>query len=174
MARYPGLDLPSARRKGSRMLLAFSWLAGLFSGLAAGISAGGSLVSMMRGALVGSVSIVGLLCASVLPFLFSAFAVFLSQPKLLLPVAFAKAFLLSFVGLGVQQAFGCAGWLVRRLLCFSSCAASPVLYLYWLRHISGGRRFSAPEAVLTFSLCLLAGSIDFSIVAPFLARLITS
>ena len=174
MARFFSFVLPDLRRKGCRLLLAFSWLAGLLCGLASYIFAGDSLDSLMRGAVFGSVSISGLLSVTILPFLFSAFAVYVRKPRLLHIAAFGKAFALSFVCLGIMHACGSAGWLVRWLLCFSSCAFAPVLYLYWLRHISGSRRFSFGEAALVFSAAVLIGSVDFTIVAPFLARLIYS
>lgn len=172
MARFLHYHLPDLWRKGAWFFLAFSWLSGLICGICAFSCAGNSAFSVMRGAFSGSVSIVGLLGVTVLPFLFSAFAVFISKPGLLLVASFGKAFLASYVSLAVMLAFGSAGWLIRWLLCFSSCAAAPLLYWYWLRYISGERKFSGFEVFLLISLLIFIGSLDYCVILPFLAGLI--
>ena len=77
-----------------------------------------------------------------------------------------------FVSLGVMRCGGSAGWLVRWLLVFSASLASPLMYLYWLRHLTGRRRFDGLEAACVLCLCALIGSVDFRLVSPLLARLI--
>ena len=80
--------------------------------------------------------------------------------------------MLSYVSLGVMQCSGSAGWLVRWLLVFSASLASPLMYLYWLRHLTGGRWFDGLETACLICLCALIGSVDFRLVSPLLARLI--
>lgn len=172
MARFSYHDLPYFWRKGSPYFLAFSWISGLVCGIVAFSSACDFQISWMRGVPYGSVSIVSMLCVTCLPFLFSAFAVYLSKPAFLLLISFGKAFCFSFISLGVQFAFGSAGWLVRWLLCFSGCISAPVLYLYWLRHIDGGKGFSWLETLCFLSVFLLMASFDFVEISPFLASLI--
>lgn len=174
MARFFHHGLPLWWRKGSACFLALSWFLGLLSGAAIFFSAGIAYFSWMRGVLHGSVSIVGLLCVTVLPFLLSAFAVFISEPWLLLPISFGKALLFSFISLCVLESFGSAGWLVRWLLMFSDLLFVPVLYWFWHRHISGEHCFSGSVSLLLLSLCILIGSIDFCYVSPYLANLIYS
>lgn len=159
-------------RKGCRFFLACFWLSGALCGILASLSAGRTLVSLMRGTLFVPVSIVGMLCATALPFLLSAFAVFLSRPVLLLTICFGKAFLFAFVSMGIFQAFGSAGWLLRWFLLFSDYASVPLLYWFWLRHISGERPLDGWETALLCSLALLIGSVNFSVISPFLAGLI--
>ena len=65
----------------------------------------------MRGAAARPVSIVSLLGVTMFPFLLSAFAVYISEPWLLLIVSFGDAFVLSFVSLGVMQCSGIEMWL---------------------------------------------------------------
>lgn len=172
VARFFCPGPPHWWRRGCRFFLASSWLLGLICGILVYLSAGGILVSLMRSTLYVPVSIVGLLCAAVLPFLFSALAVFLSRPGLLLPICFGKAFLLAFVSLGVIRAFGSAGWLLRWLLLFGDCVSAPMLYWFWLRYIPGDRLLSGWEAASLFSLGLLIGSVNYSVISPFLVRLI--
>lgn len=163
---------PCQGRKGFRFYLAFSWISGLICGSVVSVSAGTSLSSLMRGALYASVSIVGVLCVSVLPILFSAYAVFLSNFALLLPVCFTKAFLFSFVSLGISRAFASAGWLMRGLLLYSDWTSLPILYWFWLRSLSSDRPVTLWETLLVFALMGLVGSIHFGIISPFLVRLI--
>ena len=61
-------------------------------------------------------SIFGLLTSVLLPFLFSAFAVYISVPKFLCVVSFLKAFLLAYVSSAVNAAFDGAGWLKAGIL----------------------------------------------------------
>ena len=170
MARLFHLSFPEWWRKYRSVLLALCYLAGLFFGVFVFRSADERLELLMRGAFSGTVSIVGLLCVTILPFLFSAFAVFLSRPVLLFLVSFVQAFAFSFVSLGILRCSGSAGWLTRWLLCFSGSVFAPVLYLYWQRHLT--RPFSGLEAAGMLSVCLLIGSIDYCLISPFLARLI--
>lgn len=162
------------RRKVCRLVLAFFWLSGLLAGVAFYSPAGHILDPWMRGRAFAPVSIRPLLCVTLLPFLFSAFAVFISRPRLIYLVAFSKAFLLGLIGLAVQRCWGSAGWLARWMLCFSSAASGPLLYWYWLRHIDGRREYAFSETALLFSSAAILGSIHFFIIVPLAARLIYS
>lgn len=116
MAQLFHRNMPAWWRKYCFLFLAFCWIAGLLSGTSACLAAGDSLNSLMRGAAARPVSIVSLLGVTMFPFLLSAFAVYISEPWLLLIVSFGDAFVLSFVSLGVMRCGGSAGWLVRWLL----------------------------------------------------------
>ena len=159
-------------RRFCRLLLAGSWCAGLLIGIAAANSAGTILAPMMRSAVMAPVSIVGLSAAALLPFLLSAYAVSISEPWLLLIISTFKAFGFSFCACAVSLTFGQSSWLVRFLFLFSDHCLAPVLYLYWLRHISGERNFSGWETVCFVAAAVLIGVIDFCLVSPFLATLI--
>ena len=158
------------RRKKDRLLLAFFWCAGLFCGMSGYLTAGMSFLPWMRGAVLGSVSIVGLLGITILPFLISALAVSFSIPWLQLLVCFCKAFLFSFVSLGVWQAFGSAGWLAWLLLMFSDCMGMPLLYGFWLRHLSGDSAVGRLETGCYLAAFVLLGSVDYRIISPFWMR----
>lgn len=172
MARFLLHESPDSWRKGRTVFLALSFLAGLVSGILVFFVAGESILSLMRSALYCPVSIVGLLCVTALPFLFSAIAVFLSEPWLMGPISFGKAFFFSLLSLGTMAGFGSAGWLVRWLLMFSDLMGLPLLYLYWQRHVSGMQAFSLMEAFVFASLFVLIGSIDYCLFSPLLAGLI--
>lgn len=166
------LSLAFARRKGCRFLLAFCWSAGLIGGIGLCHRAGPSLVSWMRGVCDCPMSICRLLAVTLLPFLFSALAVYASHPALLYPFAFVRGLCLSFVAVAVQIGWAEAGWLARWLICFGGLGSAPLLYGYWLRHIGGHRAFSFWETALLFSAAGTVGSIQFFIIGPLLARVI--
>lgn len=160
------------QRKIGKALLACCWGLGIACGIIGYVSAGGTLFSLMRSSVYGTMSIVGLLCISILPFLLSAFAVSISFPFLLYPLCFCKAFLFIFISFGVLQSYSDAGWLVRCLLLFSDNVGVPLLYCFWLRHLPGCPKSSPAENALFLASFLVLGCVDYRIISPFLAHLI--
>lgn len=158
--------------KSSLWLLMLSWLLGMFFGILAAVASSSFLIPMMRQSVQCSVSIPGLLVATVVPFLISAFAVSLSEPWLLLIISTIKAFSFSFCACGVSLAFGQSSWLVRFLFLFSDHLLIPLMYLYWMRHIQDHAVHRAWELYGYIGVSLLIGGIDCFLVAPFLASLV--
>lgn len=159
------------RRKNS-LLLAFVWTLGLIGGIYAIFAADHFPVSLMHGFSSETMSIVHLLSLTALPFLFSILAVWAIKPALIMMLCFVKAFLFSYVSLGILQYYGSSGWLIHFLLLFHECASIPILYFFWLRGLYDIGFFHNFEGVLLVSLGLLVGSIDYSIISPFLAHVI--
>ena len=155
-------------RKYDKLFLALSWLSGLGFGGLVFRYAGSNLVSMMPLAVICQPSIFGLLLSSALPFLFSAFAVYICAPRLLFGICFVKAFLLSYISCGVFSAFGSAGWLIRLMLLFSDLWCTVLLYLYWLRHIDRVRGFSFPRFSGYLAAVFFAVWVDVSCISPLL------
>ena len=172
MARFLHHDLSWSDRRIHGCILAVFWSLGILCGIWTQFYADFYSASLMRSTLSGSVSIVSLLCVTVLPFLISAFAVFLSCHWMLHPIAFCRGFLLSFVSLGITASFGSAGWLFRLLLCFSEFVSTPFLYWFWLRCFRGPGDSFVLTCALMASFCLLTGSIDYCLITPFLGDLI--
>lgn len=164
--------LPVWWRKSSGILLALFWCCGLLVGIGLASGASEHLVSAMRRAAGIPVTILGLLLMTVFPFLISTFAIFRSDPRLLLVIAFLKAVCFGCCSFGISLAFGSAAWLVRFLLLFSDGCTIPVLYWYWLQHISGVRSVSRWELCVLSGFYLLIGSIDYCLISPFLVKLI--
>lgn len=173
MGRFLRLNLPTGRCKVSVTFLASSFFLGLCAGSWFSIQAGILIFPTMRTAASCGVSIPGLLSANLLPLLFSAFAVYISQIWLLVPIAFWKAFQFSYVGMGVMAAFGSAGWLIRLLMMFSDILMLGVLWWYWLRALSGRRGCALVVSLVPFSAAVLIASLDYSVISPFLADMIT-
>lgn len=160
-------------RKIRTFYLAFCWILGLFSGAILAQHADEIQFSLMRRAAFCPVSIVGLF-AVLLPFLITAFAVCVSNYWLFLPIAFSKAFLFSYNACIVSAAFGNAGWLVRYLLLFTDACTIPILLWLWIRGICGYRSRFVRIVGLCAILSVAVGFIDFCIVSPFLAMLVST
>lgn len=134
MAQLFHRNMPAWWRKYCFLFLAFCWIAGLLSGASACLAAGDSLNSLMRGAAARPVSIVSLLGVTMFPFLLSAFAVYISEPWLLLIVSFGDAFVLPLF-----------------LSAWCSAAAPP-------DGLSGGFSFSVPALLRRLCTCTGCGT----------------
>ena len=172
MVRFLHCLYSSVCRKSCYIVLACAWILGLgFGGFLFRYDS--SIVSLMEAAVTGCFSIVGLLGSLLLPFLFSAFAVYISSPWLLYLICFAKAVSFGGVFCALSCAFPGSGWLLRHLVLFADQIGVLLLLVYWQRHISGFRRFSAAGCGMHFTVLLVIAGVDFYMIAPFLRRLMT-
>ena len=167
------LPFKSHSCKESWFYLACSFFSGLILGVFVSTTARDSLFSLMCTAEFGCVSIVGLLFVIFLPFLFSAFAVYICQSWLLIPIAFIKAFCYGFSYFGIAESFGAAGWLFQSLLMFSDTLLMPVLWWFWMRITSDKRNSLFVSTALTAIVTIVIGSFDYIIVSPFVTKLIS-
>lgn len=172
MARFLHQDSEYPKRSQNHWILAFFWISGLISGILSAYAAGPSFLLLMRRTVFGSVSIVSLLCASFLPFLLSASAVFFSAEMLIFPIALVKGFLFSFVSMGAVLAFGFSGWFLRILICFADLMSVPLLLWFWLHSVNAEGRRVTSEGIFMAAFLLLIASIDYRVISPFLADLI--
>ena len=159
-------------RRNPRMILAICFISGLAFGAAFSGSAD-SMAQLTPAALSAHGSLMGLLSAVLLPFLLSALVIVMGQPLLLLLIAFFKAFLAGFLGCSILRFYGSAGLLVRGLFLFSECATLPVLYYYWYRHLLPNRQSVPLTTATAVFAAVLAGTIDYCFVSPFLTAVIS-
>ena len=157
-------------RRSCKIILAALWCAGLICGISAAACAG-ILPSLMRACCQSRVSIVSLLFVPLLPFLFSAFAVFISCPRLVCFVGFLKAFSFGLCLRAVSAAFGSAGWLVCSLLLFTDCVTMPALFWFWLRHADGNISSLGKDSLICTTWFLLIAIIDSAYVTPMLIQI---
>lgn len=157
----------------ARFRLALVWTLGLLCGVYCGFQWDVSLVPLMRGCLYDSVSIVCVFSLLCLPFMISFLASFWNARRLIYLTAFGKAFLFSFVSLGVFFSFGSAGWLVQAFLMFSEVCSMPLLYWLWMRCLTDRQVTTGLEIFSLLSLLFLVASFNSSYVMPFLADLIS-
>lgn len=172
MVRHSFFRFPFSKCRAAALALAFFFFLGQSLGILFSGSAGGLFHSSMSAVVSSRVSVFGLLSSVMLPLLISAFAVYIRQPLLLIPTAFWKAFLFSYLGCGLYRAWGNAGWLVSGLVMFGSVCSMPVLCWYWLRHI-GGRPFDPRAFGLSLAGLAIVGILDYCLILPFLAEIIT-
>ena len=125
------------RCKVSRFLLAFFWVSGLVLGCVYFRINQAVFLPLMRTVRLDCVSIVGIAVAVFLPFLFSAFAVYIQKPILLFGICFVKAFVFAFSAYGLTVSFAELGWFVRSVLLASDLCMIPVLFWFWLRNTDG-------------------------------------
>ena len=171
MARFMHWFISIPPRKWASGFLALCWSGGLICGISLFALTGDTASLIVQAASCG-VSIRNLMMANLLPFLFSAFVVYLRQPKLILLIAFFRGCLFSYVAMGIVTAFGSAGWLVQILLMFSDLLLTVLLYFYWLQHISGVQRFSAMQSAAVAASVFLLASVDYCWIAPILVRIL--
>jgi hypothetical protein len=155
-----------------RWVLAAVWFSGLVLGIFFFYRMSPSFVSLMRGLEISSVSIVGVLVSNLLPFLISAFAVYFHKIWLIFLLAFLKALVFGCSGGLITVAYGAAGWLVRWLTMFTDSIICPALLYFWCRHTSGDHRLCGREVAGYFCFVAFVIWLDFSVVSPFLARII--
>ncbi len=156
--------------KNQKLHLYLVFAAGLVLGAAYACTVSPYKLSLMRQAVSGQSSIVGLLCCSILPFLLAAYAAYIGRRALLLAVCACKAFLYSAAGLAMYRAFGTAGWLIQPMAHFTQTLSLPLFWYFSLR-LCAGRKSGRALAVILVLTVILAG-IDYFVVSPFVAGLI--
>ena len=158
-------DTFTLRRK-RHILLALSWMLGLGLGALVFRYEKQHITALMPSVLCSQSSIIGLAASALLPFLLSAVAVYLSFPLFLIPICFSKAFLYAYISCGIYHFFCSAGWLIHGLLLFVDTLSIPVLYLYWLRHISGFRYFHPASTGIYFAALVLIITLGYHWIMP--------
>ena len=162
-----------AFRKWSRWLLAFCWIVGLGLGVLTFRHTGEYTVATMYLRKWDQVSIISLFSCALLPFLFSAFAVYLHRPGLLLIICLVRAFLYGYVLLSVCSAFSGAGWLLRWLLLFTDSCTAALFFGYSWRHIHDTfGYFAAGFGFCTAAVAMIVG-VDYKFILPFLRQLLS-
>lgn len=172
MGRFLRLNLSSMRCRTLRIVLSLLWIYGLFLGALLSFSADSLLSSTMLSVIDGRLSIISFLSALLLPLFFTVLAVYISQPVVIFLLIFMKAFLFSFVGIGLLNSFDSSAWLLRCLLMFSDSLLLPILWWIWLQSFSNDRQAVFRFSILAAAGILLIGCIDYTLVAPFLDALI--
>lgn len=173
MVSFFRTDFARLPRRFLAVVLAFAWCAGLLLGAFTAGFADDSFFSTMRAALDCRVSISGLMAVTLLPLLFSAFAVFISCNWLLIPIAFLKAFSFSYMGAGLMAAFGDSGWLLMLLWMFSDCFVVPLLLWLWISACSATRETALRRTAALLPALIGIGYLDLQFVSPFLVNLLS-
>lgn len=157
-----------------RFLLILIWFLGFFAGIWIAAQTSTTTSSLMRSVVNDRSSIVGLLTVLTVPFLVSAVLFKLSLPLLGLFIVFIKSLLFSCCSYGLVLAFGDAGWLVRWLLLFSDSSVIVLLLWFWIRNIAGQGSNFKTDLLFCILITVLIGCVDYYIISPFVAVLLSN
>ena len=160
------------RRNLCKLLVLPVWISSLTLGILTARYSAHFLTPMVQSAVGLEPTFPALFRSAVLPFLLSAFAVFLSEPWLLLPICSMKAFGFGFCASGVYLAFGTAGWLVRFLFLFTDVLVIPILLFYCLRQLRSEKSFHLIEPLTFVGISSALAAVDYYVIAPFLVSII--
>lgn len=151
-------------RKYTSVFLALFWVLGFVCGMLLSLHA--SFASLMPVIFMNHLSIVDILLSSLTPLFFFAFAVYISNLRLLYVFSFIRALAVSFVFCLIFSRFGEAGWLLGFLYCFRSLMLLPVFFWYTLHSVSSEFRFSRSAFLLTLAVCVIVTAMDFAYILP--------
>lgn len=165
------LKLQNLRQRTCKVLLCFCWILGMVLGAVFSAGADSSFLLLMRRTNF-SVSIVGLLLVAMLPFLFTAYAVFLSNRFLIIVFAFLKAFAFSYCLFGLSTVYEEGSWLAWILLMFSDLGTLPVLMWLWIRCFGSSERSLRTRFVCCLSVSALVVMADYWMISPFAASIL--
>lgn len=158
----------------SIFLLISTWVVGSIVGFLIYNQAGSNYSSLMHGASISAVSIVGLLLSILLPFLLTAFAVFFSCPAIVYFVCLLKAISYGLCSLSVYGLYGRAGWLAQLLIMFTENCTTLSLWVSWLCFLA----YRSDKKPYYFGVCFIisavCGIMDLLVFSPFTASVFIS
>lgn len=157
-------------RKRSTLILSFCWFLGLCCGVFSARAASSVVRPMIADAVAQIPYLWGIVTADMFPFLLSAFGVSFSG-SYLFPISFFKAFSFGFCAAGAGLIYGNGGWLIRILFLFSDIVLIPILFVYWIRCLSGHDR-ARRDLIICLVISLIVGMTDRFLISPFLVSLV--
>ena len=153
-------------------LLCLFWCFGLLIGILFAATFDLEYFSLMRPIVTSRASIVCLIAAQLLPFLFAAYAAYISKSWLIILTGSCKSFSFSFCSFMIWKTFGSAGWLMCVLILFADMFAFPLLCWFSLRCISQCKCSAKRDLWVCIGLTVLIACIDYFLISPFLVRII--
>lgn len=165
-------NLTLFQRNRNLFIFTVCWLSGLLAGFILAAEANGTLLSLMRLAAVSRVSIVWLLLSAALPFLITAYSVFINNFLILFGISLTDAFAFSYCAGVIFRSFGSAGWLVQPMLQFTGTVLGAFFCWFCIRRCSKKRICLKKDLVLCLIISAVVVVIDFLLVSRFLGMLI--
>ena len=132
-----------------------------------------SSVSLMRLLYDPQMSIVIGFLVSAFPFIVFYIVFRCSALFMIAPLAFAKAFMFMYCFGGVSVAYADAGWLVRCLLLFTDCFSVPLLIWYVGETLIKKQISKNTKIWLCLFFVFVIRCIDYSVISPFAAKLLS-
>lgn len=131
-----------------------------------------TVISLMRFAAKGEMSIVSYLSSVLIPLLITALAVYYRKCYGVYIISFIKSFLYSFTGQLICNTFSYSGWLFRFMLLFTDTAVMFVILLLFLLKVKYRATPNKTLIIGSFSICTLIWILDNFLIAPYLAHTI--
>lgn len=153
--------------------LAFAWLIGLVFGVVTSFFATDSMPELIESIFSNPNTGFGVLVSVWFTVALFAFAVRYFGCFALGTVVFLKAFFYAFFCCGVWLTFRSSGWLLGILLVFSDTCMLPVLWFYMLHCTDQHKPDLFLSTLFTGSIASLIASIHYSVISPFLMKIIT-
>lgn len=149
--------------------LSLVWLSGLLLGGFVGVDTACGLSPLFLLTPPYDATFLGIFLVLFIPLLFSVCLRFLFSADAILLVVFLKAAEFALVVVACFCSWGSAGWLISRLLLFSTFLNLPVLIWAWYRILCSN--FGRRETFISIILMLIIGLADYFFVSPFLCSL---
>ena len=172
MARFLHSLFCFDQRKCRSVILALIWFLGLLCGIGSLGYTGHCFSGFLRTSVLQPGSRGNLLIISLLPFLFSAFAVYLQRYELCAVICLIKAWLFGLMAAGYCFAFHSAGWLITSLVLFRDSLCQIFLWWFWFSHYPDRQSLRPVCAILCFIAVFLSVALDYCCISPFLAGFI--
>ena len=153
------------------IILAFIWVVSLLCGVLYS-ARHQSVVVLMRLILSFQVSIVGVLFASILPFLITIYCSSNVKLFLIYTLCFFRGFLVGYAICALTITYGTGGWLVYMLSSFSSAISNLLLLLLWFYELNKSSFHIRNLRIVAALLAVVFSAIDYLFVSPFTATLI--
>lgn len=173
MVRFFHTKVPTTNCNPPWLRLACPFFTGLVLGAFFSVLSGVRSFLWLPDAIVSCSFLAGHILAIGFPFILSGFAVYVGFDYLLIPLAFSKAFLFSFLFVGIFNAFGAAGWLMVCFLMFPDALLLPVLWWFWIDTALLHRGLNAGNLCISTLFIMIVGSLDYFVITPFVINLIS-
>ena len=145
-------------------LLAICVALGALFGVVFAVTAGTSYSLMMRMAFESSMSFVGSVVATFVPYLIAFFILTICKPLLIYGICGISVFFFAAESWLIMHYFGSAGWLAAFMLLFSDILLMPLLIWCAIQRLSGCWNSKRTRLLLLYLISV--GMIHYSIISP--------
>ena len=159
------------RHRTHGIILAFSWIVGLFLGCLVG-SVSNECLSRTVALTASNSRLLAVLFARLSVPVVVAFLAFVSKEKWIYFICFLRMFVFGHSVLLLRAAFGSASWLVVSVFMLPSALLLVPTFWFCLRRVTFGMTSFMKDAVCVLTVVIGVSVFDFFVIAPFLGTVI--
>ena len=148
--------------------LVFCWFFGFVIGVYLSFSQDSVCISLMHSVLTVQVSFVGLATSVFIPFILSAFAVYLHLTVIIRMICILKAMATGYCVVSLILLFQVASWVLCLLLLFADSLYQVFLFRFWIRNSNGVQDCFVFDCVSCAGIGTLAVLIQYLFITPVL------